>query len=325
MEEKKREEVMNKSTRNLLIVFVVLVIIVYLFFRGKDVQRTENVEEKFFKVDSAKIEKIEIVKKDETITLEKVGGNWMVTKPVNYPADTTAISQMLSNLQNYKIESIISSNPEKASNYMDSLSNPQIVVYQEGKQAGSLILGKQASGGNDSYVKKTPDSKEIYLASKLNGSNFTKPLREFRNKQIFSIQGFTVNKITFKSDDSLKYEFTMVKDTTGKWWIGQDSVPSNNAMGFTNLLANFNTEDFKDTVITQFPPPSYTITITGNQNTVINLYKEKTETVKYIMQVSGKNQLFECSASFATMFIKQKKDFIPEKTPEKKEEPKKKK
>ena len=107
---------MNKSTRNLLIVFVVLAVVVYLFFRGKDIQRTENIEEKFFKADSAKIEKIEIIKKDETITLEKVGGNWMVTKPVNYPADTTAISQILSNLQNYKIESIISSNPEKASN-----------------------------------------------------------------------------------------------------------------------------------------------------------------------------------------------------------------
>ena len=307
---------MNKSTRNLLIVFVILVVVVYLFFSRKERITTENVEEKFFKADSAKIEKIEIIKPNETIVLEKTGVNWMVTKPVNYPADTTVLAQMLSSLQNYRIESIISSNPEKASNYMDSLSNPQISVYQDGKQLGSFILGKQANGGSDSYVKKTPDAKEIYLATKLNGMNFTKPLRDYRNKQILSIQSFMINKITFKSDDSLKYEFTMVKDTTGKWWIGQDSVSSNNAAGFINLLANFNTEDFKDSVITQFPPPVYTITISGNQNTVINLYKEKTEPVKYIMQVSGKNQLFECSASFATMFIKQRKDFIPEKEEE---------
>ncbi len=315
---------MNKSTRNLLIVFVILAVVVYLFFSRKDKITTENIEEKFFKADSAKIEKVEIVKPAETIVLEKVGSNWMVTKPVNYPADTTAVAQILSNLQNYKIESIISSNPEKASNYMDSTGNTVVTVYQEGKQLGSFILGKMASGANDSYVKKSADSKDIYLASMLNQANFTKPLKEYRNKQIFSVQSFMVNKITFKSDDSLKYEFSMVKDTTGKWWIGLDSVSSNNATGFTNLLQNFNTEDFKDSVVTQFPAPAFTITISGNQNIVVNLYKEpNTSPVKYLMQVSGKNQLFECSSGFAAMFLKQRKDFIPEKVPEKKEEPKK--
>jgi hypothetical protein len=218
---------------------------------------------------------------------------------------------MLSDLQNYKIESRVSVNPKNVSTYIDSVNNTIVSVYQEGKQLGSIFLGKAATGGTDAYVKKSADEKEIYLASKLNISNFTKPLKDYRNKQMFSIQSFMINKITFKSDDSLKYEYTMEKDTTGKWWIGQDSVAFNTALGFTNLLANFNTEDFKDSVITQFPPPVYTITITGNQNLVLNLYKEETEPVKYIMRVSGKDQLFECTAAFASMFIKQRKDFVP--------------
>jgi len=304
---------MTKSTRNLLIIFVVLVIVVYFFFRSKDVYRTEKIEEKFFTADSIKIEKIEIIKPKESITLERVGSNWLVTKPVNYPADTTAVAQMLSNLQNYRIDGpSVSNKPDTAGKYIDSTNNTLVNVYQEGKQIGSIVIGKMAPGGNDSYVKKTPDSKEIYIAAKLNSSNFNKPLRDFRNKRMFSVQSFTINKIHFKSDDSLKYEFTAEKDTTGKWWIGQDSINSNTMLGFTNLLANFNTEDFIDSAVTQLPPPSYIMTIEGSQPVTLILYKQKTDPVKYIMQVSGQNQLFACSASFATMFIKQRKDFIPE-------------
>lgn len=306
---------MTKSTRNLLVIFVVLIIVVYFFFSKKEIERTESIEEKFFTADSNKIEKIEIIKPNESITLEKVGSNWMVTKPVNYPADTTAIAQMLSNLQNYKIDGpSVSNKPDTAGKYIDSTNNTLVIVHQEGKQLGSIVIGKMAPGGNDSYVKKTPDAKEIYIAAKLNNSNFNKPLKDFRNKQMFSIQSFTIDRIHFKSDDSLKYEFTAVKDTTGKWWIGADSINSNTMLGFTNLLANFNTEDFLDSAVTEFPPPSYTITIEGSQPLSLVLYRKRgTDPVKYIMQVSGKNQLFECSASFATMFIKQRKDFVPEK------------
>ena len=51
----------------------------------------------FLQHDSSKIEKIEIVKNSEAITLEKVNGVWMMTKPANYPADTSAIFPMLFN------------------------------------------------------------------------------------------------------------------------------------------------------------------------------------------------------------------------------------
>src|ERR1051325_3738728 len=240
---------MKKSTRNLLIVFVILIAIVYLFFGRKERISTQNIQEKLFTADSTKIEKIEIIKNTESITLEKVNGNWMVTKPVNYPADTSAIFPMLSNLKNFKIESEVSSNPAKFPEFLDSANNATVNVFQDGKQIGTFKLGKGASAGDNSYIMKA-DGSGILLASKLTAGNFTKPLKDFRNKNIFSIQSYLMNKITFKSDDSLKYEFTASKDTSGKWFIGTDSIPKTNMDGFLNLMAAFNTEDFKDTTIT---------------------------------------------------------------------------
>jgi hypothetical protein len=310
---------MNKSTRNLLIVFVILAVIVFIFFKGKDKISTEKVEEKLFTADSSKIEKIEIVKDKESITVEKVNGKWMVTKPVNYPADTLAITPMLSDLKNFQIESIISENPEKFSTYLDSVNNASVSVYQEGKKLGTFILGKSAISYENSYIK-LPDQNKILLATHLGQNNFTKPLKDFRYKIIMQVPSFSLTSISFKSNDSNKVDLTAIKDSSGRWFIGTDSIPSVNISGFLNQMENFTTEDFIDSVITEFPAPVYTITLNGQKPTVINLYKmPNTAPVTYMIQVSDIKQIFKVSEAIAGTLTKKKKDFIPEKTPEKKE------
>ncbi len=313
---------MNKSTRNLLIIFVILAAIVYIFFTRKEKISTEKVDEKLFAADSSKIDKIEIVKSDGAITLEKINGNWMITKPVNYPADTNSIGPILHDLSKFKIESITSENPEKFSNYLDSANHTLITTYQGGKALGTFELGKYALSYQNSYVK-LPNENKILLAANLTSTNFTKSLKDFRYKVIFALLSTGITKIDFKSTDSNKVDFSCLKDSTGRWFIGTDSIPKNNIEGFLNLMAAFTTDDFKDTVITTFPTPTYTVKLYGPQQTIINLYKENTTPPDYIVQVSNINQLFKFSESYATNVMKKRTDFIPAPTPPKKEEKKK--
>lgn len=303
---------MNKSTRNLLIIFVILVAIVFIFFKGKDKITTQKVEEKLFTADSSKIDKIEIVKTSESITLEKVNGVWQVSKPVVYPADTNSIYPILGNLQNFKIESITSTNPEKFSNYLDSANNTHITVYQEGKNLGTFILGKYALSYMNSYVR-IPDDNRILLASNLNQSMFVKPLKDFRNKLIWQMPTISLSKIEFRSFDSLKVNIDAVKDSTGRWFIGADSIPANNMAGFLNNMTAFTTEDFIDSAVTSFPQPAYTVKlIAGPQSYWINLYKmPNTSPAEYMVQVSDNKQLFKMSESMARSIMKQRVDFIP--------------
>ncbi len=302
---------MNKSTRNLLIIFVVLAAIVFVFFKGKDRITTQSVEEKLFVADSSKIDKIEIVKTGEQFTLEKINGAWQISKPVVYPADTNSIYPILGNLQNFVIESITSTNPEKFSNYLDSVNNTHVTVYQEGNNLGTFILGKYALSYANSYIKK-PDENKILLATNLNQALFVKPLKDFRNKIIFQIPQFATEKIDFKSTDSTRVEFTAARDSAGRWFIGADSIPQANIDGFLNMMANFTTEDFIDSVVTTFPVPTYTVTLYGTQPMVINLYKMETTPVNYMIQVSNNNQLFKMSEGMARGLMKLRKDFIPE-------------
>ncbi|MBN8583613.1 MAG: DUF4340 domain-containing protein [Ignavibacteria bacterium] len=307
---------MNKTIKILLAVFAVLIALYFLFFRTGEKVSTEKIDAKLFVADSSKIDKIEIVKTGETVVLEKINNQWQLTKPINYPADTTNVYLLLKDLKNFTIESIASENPAKFNSYLDSVNNSLISTYQEGKLLGTFILGKTQST-NNSYIKK-PEENRILLASELTSALFTKPSKDYRNKFILSIQPFTVNSVSFKSSDSNKVDFTVAKDSAGKWSIAGDSVSSSVMEGFLNLLANFNTDDFKDTVMTTFPVPTYTVTINGaGQPTVINLYKEAqtdpNAVASYITQVSGNNQLFKLFAALASQLMKKRSDFIPPK------------
>jgi hypothetical protein len=308
---------MNKSIKILLAVFAVLIAVYFLFFRSGEKVSTDKLDAKLFVADSSKIDKIEIVKNSETVVLEKVNNVWKLTKPIDYPADTTNIYLMLRDLKNFTLESVASENQAKFNNYLDSVNNSKISTYQEGKLLGTFILGKTQANDN-SYIKKQ-DENRILLASNLTAALFTKPSKDYRNKFITSIQPYVVNRVSFKSTDSNKVDFTVAKDSANKWKIGADSISASVMEGFLNMLANFNTDDFKDTVMTTFPVPTYTVTIntTAGQPTVINLYKEPSSDpntpAAYITQVSGVNQLFRLFGALATQLMKKPSDFIPPK------------
>lgn len=304
---------MNKSIRILLIVFVALVALYFLFFRSKERVNTDKIDAKLFVADSSKIDKIEIVKTNESITLEKVNGKWMVTKPVNYPADTNAIGPMLKDLKNFMLESVASENPAKFNTFLDSVNNPQITAYQEGKLLGTFILGKMQGYGN-SFLKKT-DENRILLATGIVATNFTKPLKDYRYKVVLALNSFGINKVEFKSTDSNKVNFSVVKDSVNKWSIdGGDTISYATMDGFLNAFTGLMTDDFRDTALVNLPVPTYTVTIHENGKPItINLYKdENSMPVTYTVQISGINQQFKFNEGIANVLMKKKKDFIPE-------------
>ena len=316
---------MNKNTKILLGVFVVLLGIYLLFFRSSDKIQSDKLDDRLFSADSTKIEKIELFRTGDSITFEKVNNQWMITKPVNYPADTGAVYQMLSNLKNFRVEGVASDKADKFNTFLDSVNHTVITVYQEGKALGTFEIGKMAVSQENSYIKKPGDNK-VLLASNITAANFNKTLTQFRFKYITGITTPGIKSIVFKSTDSNKVDFELKQDSAAHWSIGPDSVQHAYVDAFVNALGNMNAEDFKDTTMTTFPPAIYTITVNGTQPLTINFYKENGTPTHYIMQVSGIKQLFRCSDATIPQWCKKKTDFIPPPPPKQetpKEQPKK--
>jgi len=307
---------MNKNTGILLAVFVVLLGVYFLFFRSKDVTSSGgDFQKKLFTADSSKIDKIEITRTNESFTLEKVNNKWMVTKPINYEADTNAVVPIVANLKNFKIDGVASTNPDKFSSYLDSVNHTKVTAYQEGKLLGTFEVGKQAVSFGNSYIK-LPDENRILIASDLSSADFTKPFKDYRIKYIGSIPFDGIKTIHLKSTDTNKVDLELRRDSLNTWYLGTDTLEHAMIDVFVNMLGTMNTDDFIDSTITNFPEPTYTITVTGAKPTTINLYKYKADPIYYVLQVSGVKQLFKLSEPIANTWMKKRADLvaIPTKT-----------
>ncbi|MDD5363205.1 MAG: DUF4340 domain-containing protein [Ignavibacteria bacterium] len=303
-----------KNKKNLYIlagVFVLLVIIAY-FLTAERGQRTTTfkLDEKILQIDSAAVDKLEIEKNGKKIVLQKTGGNWTITTPVNYPAINQFVNNALFTLKNYKITSKVSSNPSNKDKFGFNDTNiTKLTVYQNGSSVGQMLIGNAGPGNAQSYIKTT-EGNDIFLADEFVWNYIVKnDLSEWRDKLIVSIPKGLIKQIDFISKDE---NFSVKSDSTGKFFIGKDTVSSSVMDGLMNLLQNYNTQYFKDTVLADDRTPDYFVRVTANNSTEFKYYKYlDTEAVKkYLLKVSGNNQIFDVDENYVKQLFKTRKELL---------------
>lgn len=302
-----------KNKNNIYIYGVVLVaLIVVSYFVMRDTsgeKKTLKLSEKLFAVDSLAIDKLEIERNGKKVVMEKKGGLWNVVVPVLYTANQQFIGSAISNLKNYKISSIVSDNPNNRSFFgLNDTNLTKLSIYQNGALAGQILIGNASTGASQTYIKKT-DANEIYLAENFLFNNFVKTdLTEWRDKTVISIPRGAVKFIDFYTDSE---KYTVTQDTTNKFYVGKDTVSTAVFDGVLNMLQNFNTQNFKDTTISADTKALYGAKVTWGKETEFRFIKSGgEESKKFLMQVSGVNQIFEVDENFVKMFVKPKKEVL---------------
>ncbi len=294
----------------LLAVLVVLIGIAYLLTSERGEKTASyKLEKKFFEVDSAKVDKLEIEKKGVKVVLEKSGINWTMTAPVKYAAYEQFIAGCLGDLKNYTLTSIASTNPQNKDKFgFNDTSIVKVSVYEAGNLLGTILVGKAGSGAYQTYIKK-PESDEVYLADKFLQINFVKDnWTDWRNKRI---TGFTRSEIKSIELISKEETFTLTQDTTNKWTIGKDSVNMSQVEGLLNILGDMNTQTFYDSPLPEGLNTEYKVIVKTSTTSEINFYPYEKDGVKrYYLTVTGVNQVFDVDDSFIKNLFKAKKDFI---------------
>ena len=300
----------NKNLYILITVFLVLVVIAYLLTTERGARTTTfKLEEKLFVIDSASVDKLEIDRNGKKVVLQKTGGKWNLTSPVNYSAMDKFVNDAIYTIKNYKIASKVSDNPSNKDKFgFNDTNATRAAVFQAAVLAGQLIVGSAGPGNAQAYLKKT-EGNEILLAEDFVWSYVVKTdLDEWRDKLIVSIPKNSVKSIEFVSKDD---RFTVSSDSLGKFFIGKDSV-SGALDGVLNLLQNYNTQFFKDTVLAGAGNPEYLVRVEHKNATELKFYKYvDTETVKrYLLQVSGMLQIFEMDENYVKQIFKTRKELL---------------
>lgn len=300
---------MEKNRLYLLaVILVVLVVVAYFLTKSDQRSSTEDVVTKIYEFDSAAVDRLEITQDGKKISMQNNGGTWQLVEPITYNVNQEFVGSVLSDLKNYQILSVVSKNPENKKDFgLDDSAKVTVSIFQSGNLIGTFEIGKTPEAPNQTYIK-TPDNDEIYLAKNFLRNNFVRPtLESWRDLRITSIPSTSINSIEYQTPSGT---YNVTRDSTGKYFVDGAPADSNVVAGVVNILQDFNTQTFKDTVLG--PGTAFTDKVKvnwGDNSTELNFLKESDSTnVNYLLKVSGNEQVFYFNQALAGNILKTKSE-----------------
>ncbi len=163
------------------------------------------------------------------VRLEHTAEGWILTEPVEWPANEFAVKRILSEVQNLRSEtsfavSDLEKNGQSLADY--GLEKPSITVtVTQAKLASQapalppviLRIGDAVKLGNRLYVL-SPDGKRIHVVNRSLADSLTVKQEELRSDEIFTIQPYEARSI------SIQPIRTRIEQEQGRWSFGMPIV-----------------------------------------------------------------------------------------------------
>jgi hypothetical protein len=216
------------------------------------------------------VDKISITNGDKgEVVLEKKDDKWVVTKPVNAPANQNNVKSLLDNLKELKTKEVVASAPDDAVKKEYSLDPGHVVHLVAWKGADKKVddsFGK--SGGRGEMVMKE-GSPSIYAASGYSGYLYTREVKDWREREIFKFDDANATQLQIENKNG-SFSFTK-----GDKWAGTfkgqpiDRLDEEKIKDAIRALKFLNADDFgdgKSNADTGLDAPDGTITVTLKDN-----------------------------------------------------------
>ncbi len=301
---------MNRSTILLILLLVVLgVIVKFLLPSSEERQASYKPEEINLSVDSASIIKVEIQKPGKSVTLENVGGKWMLTAPMNSIADGNAVKQIISGMLKFKVGSLVSSNVEKQTVFQVDTSGTKLTLTERSGKATGIIIGKMGPSYSEIYFR-LPGSKDVYLGEGLESWSINKEVKDWRDKAIASIPSEAIKNLKYTVGEK-EYEFS--HDTSG-WKSNEKPIDVNTMNPVLNSLTNLRADDFVDTAMALKSHPAK-LEIHGNEDLSLSFFPSQPDSSKYYVQTSKSPQIFVVSKWTTQQLFKPTEKPVPVRQP----------
>jgi hypothetical protein len=255
----------NRILMIALVGLLAVVVGVYLTDRGKG---ERSFKESLVQTDSDKIDQIQLLPKnvkERGIEFKRSSGNWTVSQNgTGYPADNSAVMDLISLLNPLKTESVVSRNPEHFKDYdlVDSIAT-RVKLMQGSIVIADLLIGKleMSSNQNMSTFVRPFNDKVVYSVAGYLSMNANRNIDSFRSPKVVDGNKADWSKLefTYPADSS----FILEKQSEGKWHIGMDAINLADVDKFLDPLQNLNNSKFA----AHLPPsgPIYKLKISGNK------------------------------------------------------------
>lgn len=194
------------------------------------------------------IDKLSITNADKgEIVLEKKDDKWVMTKPVEAPANQTNVDQVVKNLKDLKVKEVISPSPtDEAKEGYDFVptKSVHVVAYKGGDKKLDVTFGGSGGRGQMAMVEGKPS---IYGVSGYSGYLYTREPKGFRETEILKFDDQNANGLSIEKKDGT-LSFTKEGDTWSGTFRGRaiarfDEEKVKDAL---RALKNLTADDFGD-------------------------------------------------------------------------------
>ncbi len=284
----------------------------YLYFQNSD--NTHYTLPQPTVIEEAQISKIEIVKKDLTIILNKESDIWTIGEN-KYPVDTSKIRSILDLLKEIKLTALISESGNYARYELDDTNKIEVTAWNNDSVLRKVDIGKTASSYKHTFIK-LDGNKNVYHAAENLKSIIDTNEDKLLNKTILEFNFAMTSSINITEKDK-KYSFSrkmeeikvdINKDTEQdpastpiepeEYWLSSNGekkdkqgidtfIKAFSSLQCDNFTKGLKKEDLKD--------PVYSVSFTTDKTYTLSVFKSDDET-KYTCTSSTSDFPFNLSS-----------------------------
>ena len=232
------------------------------------------------KITPEKVDSVELASSKQTIRLVKAGDQWKLVKPIEAPADYTAVEGLIGQLQSAQMATL-KDNPDEVKDLKKfGLDKPEVTATIDSAGAATVLqLGSTAENGT--MWARDPARPVVFSITNGVADELRKAPSDFRRKEIFEFRPFNATRfqITRGSDTRV---FERVKGTDGNPDTWKQTAPQTKTVDASNLegalldISNLRADAFLDKAgpTTGLDHPNAVITVKYDEG-------KKEETVKF--------------------------------------------
>lgn len=269
---------------------------------GIDKSLNDLRDKRLLTLDSDKISRVELLRKNQDIEFGRTKDEWQILKPKPLRADNTQVDELVRKLTDARMDLSATSDKNIKNTASDFAKASPVATAKVTDQSGTQEL--QVRKNKDIYYAKSSVADGAYKVSSDVGQALDKNLDDFRNKKLFDF-GFTDPNRVELHNGSKSYLLERNKED---WWSNGKKMDPESVESLISKLRDLSAAQFIDS---GFVKPEIEATVTcddGKRAEKISISKSGDH---YIAKRENDSTLYELDASSVDNLLKRADDVKP--------------
>jgi hypothetical protein len=245
-------------------------------------------DKRLLPVNSDKVSRIELTRKNQAIEFGRNKDDWQILKPKPLRADSSDVSELVRKLTDAKMDLSASDSKADTAAFARAVSIATAKVTDETGTQEIQVRKSSAGKEKDTYYAKSVDG--AYKIDADLGKALDKGLDDFRNKRLFDFGYADPNKVEVHNGPKTFFLMRNGED----WWSNGKKMDAESVQSFISKLRDLSADRFPDS---GFPNPTIEALVTSDDGKRVERIQIAKSGDSYVAKRENEPALYHLNAS----------------------------